>query len=816
MSSATPASASSAGIPEAIRREIEIYAVEVERYRRGQVGDDQFRPFRLQHGIYGQRQSDVQMVRVKVPGGVLNGDQLRRLAEIADEHSEGVCHVTTRQDIPSHWVSLERTPEIMSRLAEVGLTTREACGNTVRNVTACSMSGVCPTEAFDVTPYMRAVSRHFLRNPISQQLARKFKISFSGCAEKPCGLAHMHCIGAVAQVRQEGSASRRGFKLYVGGGLGPAPYMAQVLRDFVPEEELIPVCHAVVSVFNRMGERRNRNKARVKFLVDRLGIEEFRRLVAEERAGLAIDPTWNAYLADLARDTEAAPEISAPEPGNGHAASEGFSQWIRSNVTDQKQEGYRAVSVALPLGDITSDQLRNLEGIARRFCGNRVRATVDQNLLLRWVRREDLSSLHQALSEAGLGEAGAGTILDVTACPGADTCNLGITSSRGLARELRKTLIAAGDGLSPDLEGVKVKISGCPNSCGQHHIANIGFFGSSVRVGDHIAPHFQLVLGGQTDRNAAAYGLATVKIPAKHAPAAVKRLTETYRAERREGESFNDVIRRLGKVRLRDLLSDLREVPKYDQAPDFYRDWGQDTEFSLKDIGVGECAGQLVEMVEVQLGESDRDIFEANLLLEKGRHEEALARVYDATLKAMAALLTTQGAQPDGPMRTLELFQERCIQPGLIAQGDTRLGAVLSDLADRIRNPRVENPTADRVRLRIDEAVLLVEACHLAYNRMKITPATAPAPPSGPEESAGPPAVQEISATLDLSGVACPFNYVQAKLQLEGMASGQLLEITLDEGEPIRNVPKSLRNDGHRILDTKKIGGRYRLLIQRG
>jgi sulfite reductase (ferredoxin) len=675
------------------------------------------------------------------------------------------------------------------------------------------MSGVCQTESFDVTPYARAVSRHFLRNPVCQQLARKFKISFSGCSEKACGLAHMHCIGAVAQVRQEGGVQKRGFKLFVGGGLGPAPYLAQVLSDFVPVEELVSTCHAIVSVYNRMGDRKNRNKARVKFLVDKLGIEKFREVVFEERAGLQEDPAWNAYLKDVEGASETAPEVPPVESGNGHAATEAFRQWVHTNVADQKQAGYCAVSVTLPLGDITSEQLRDLSKITQRFAGGRIRAAVDQNFLLRWIRREDLSALHKALCAAGLGEAGSGTIVDVTACPGADTCNLGITSSRGLAREIRKTLLTSEDAFAKDLEDIKIKISGCPNSCGQHHIANIGFFGTSVRVGNRIVPHFQLVLGGQTEENAAAYGLATVKIPAKNAPAAVKLLADTYRKERKDAEKFNDFIRRLGKARLRDLMAGLKAVPAFEENSDYYRDWGHDAEYSLKDMGMGECAGQLVEMVELQLNESDRDIFEANLLLEKGRHEEALERVFDATLKAMAAMLTTQGVQADGPQKTLEQFQERCIKPGLIAHADSRLGAVLEDLPDRVLHPKVADPTADRVRLRIDEAVLLVEACHLAYNRMKITPIAAPVEPAPVQESSD---VEEIAAVLDLSGVQCPFNYVQAKLQLEQMEPGQLLEVTIDDGEPIRNVPKSLRNDGHRILDTKKVAGRYRLVIRKG
>jgi sulfite reductase (ferredoxin) len=706
-------------IPPEVQREIETFAAEVERLRLGQVSEEQFRHFRLQHGIYGQRQPGYQMVRVKIPSGTLRAVHLERLADIADDYSTGIGHVTTRQDFQFHWVKLDNVPEIMWRLAEVGVTTREACGNTIRNVTACPLSGVCQDEVFDVTPYARATTYHFLRNPVCQQLGRKFKISFSGCQERACALAHMHDIGSIAAVREENGVKRWGFEVYVGGGLGPAPHQAKLFSEFVPVEEMLPVLEAIVRVFNRLGERRNRNKARMKFLVAKLGIEEFRRLVLEERKMVNVDPMKNTYFA-AAEDVESPPEIPPVVTGpNGHHLSHEFLEWKRTNVTPQRQEGYVIATIALPLGDITSDQFRALARIARQFVGDNIRTTVQQNLILRWVREKDLPALYYALSEVGLGEPNAGTIIDVTACPGADTCNLGITSSRGLARAIRRELMEGGDEIPEEIRGIKIKISGCPNSCGQHHIANIGFFGSSIRVGEHVSPHYQLVLGGQAEQNAIAYGSATVKVPAKNIPAVVRRLTEVYRSEREPGESFNDCVGRLGKEEIRKRLADFLDVPEYHEVPDHYVDWGQEGEFSLKGIGTGECAGEMIGIVQLKFEESNRQIFEANLLVEKGRYVDAIDRTEGAMISAAQALIATRGVPQEVELqstdRILSTFEEGFIKTGLISP-------IFSGWAHRAEHVDESRPTKDLARLRLEEAVLFIEECQSAYSRMRIEP----------------------------------------------------------------------------------------------
>lgn len=515
----------------------------IEQRRRGEVDEEDFRRFRLQHGVYGIRgQTDVQMVRVKIPCGALTAAQLECLGAIAETFSRGIGHITTRQDVQFHWIPLDGVPQVLRRLLEVGLTTREACGNIVRNVTACPLAGVCATEAFDVTPYASALSRHLLRNPVCQALPRKFKIAFSGCATD-CAVTGIHDIGALATIREEDGATRRGFRLYVGGGLGPAPQAAQLLEPFTPAEDLILTAVAIVRVFDRLGNRQNRARARMKFLVKDLGIEEFRRLVFEERRVL-----WSAWAggpppAPTASEPAPPPVMGVPLPKEPTPA--GFEVWRKTNVVPQKQAGFYAAYVTVPGGDLTADQFRALAALIRRFPGVELRTVRTQNLVLRWVREEWLPGVYAALVEAGLGRPGVSGIADVVGCPGADTCNLAITYSHRLALELSHQLTQNTDlALAEDLKGVTIKVSGCPNSCGQHHIATIGLYGAARKVGDRQVPFYQLLLGGQAYDGQVTFAQPVIRIPARRVPEAIFRLVETYRSERAEGESFLDWIKR--------------------------------------------------------------------------------------------------------------------------------------------------------------------------------------------------------------------------------------------------------------------------------
>ncbi|MEK7725815.1 MAG: nitrite/sulfite reductase, partial [Nitrospirota bacterium] len=445
------------------------------------------------------------MVRIKIPFGGISANQLRRIAELADRHATAVGHVTTRQDIQMHFVELKDVPTIMRGLAEVGLTTREACANTVRNVTACHLAGVCQGEVFDVTLYAKTIAYHLLRNPLNQSLPRKFKIALSGC-KQDCALTPIHDVGLLAAKRADGTI---GFRMVAGGGLGSAPRIAQVLREFTPMEELLPSIEAVIKVFDTLGNRKNRNKARMKFVIEKLGFDEFKRRweAAYESMGYARPSHEPIKL--LTHADEPAPLIMPMRNGSGHPSSNGngsghgighetpFEMWKRTNVVKQKQSGYVTAAIKLFMGDLTSEQMLCVADLAEQYANGNIRTTINQNMVIRWIPESQIESLYSELSTQGLSDPGAELVEDIIACPGTDTCGLGITSSKGLARALAEVFPAGR--VPEDLSDVSVKISGCHNSCAQHHISTIGLHGVGKRLGEHVAPHYELHLGGQVD-----------------------------------------------------------------------------------------------------------------------------------------------------------------------------------------------------------------------------------------------------------------------------------------------------------------------------
>ncbi|MBI5289897.1 MAG: nitrite/sulfite reductase [Chloroflexi bacterium] len=571
-----------------VSAEIDNFERQVLAWRAEEGMGDDFRPFRLQHGTYGQRQFNRQMMRIKVPHGTMTPEQLHAVADCADWYTmRRLGHVTTRQAIQLHYVMLEDSPKVMRRLAETGLTTREACGHTVRNVTADPLSGIAEDTVFDVTPYAEAAMRYFLRNATNQKLPRKFKITYSA-SEADRGLIPMHDFGLMAVERN----GEKGFRMSVGGGLGAAPRMADVLADFVPVSEQLRSIEAAIKVWDRLGERRNKNKARIKFLVGRIGIEEFRRL-------------WKLELETLPPSSD--PRFREPDftlleeaPGYGSWASrdggvkqkrEGFDVWRRTNALKQKHAGYSTVYVLLPIGDVTVEQMHALAEMARKYAGGHIRTTASQNFVLRWVHEDDLPAVHGELVDIGLAEDHAMTISDVITCPGADTCAIGVTSSKGLGTEIRNRIIA-GNGQyhdDPLVNDIRINISGCPNSCGQHHIADIGFYGMAIRMGERQVPAFQLLLGGNA-RGTGKLAKLTMKMPARHVPDAVERLIATYVGERNDGEKFASWAERKGTPGVQELLADYKIVPEFTQDPMAYVDWGQTKFFTLDDMGEGECA----------------------------------------------------------------------------------------------------------------------------------------------------------------------------------------------------------------------------------
>ena len=570
---------------EAIEAEIAVFEQRVHQLRRGEITEQQFRPFRLKHGTYGQRQPGFQMLRVKVAAGVLKPSQLRVLARIADEYSTGRGHLTTRENVQFHFVKLEDVPAAMRLLADCGLTTREACGNTVRNVTACPVAGICPGEAFDVTPYALGVSRYLLRHPDFHDLPRKFKIAFSGCADDGgCSVAGIHDVGLIAQVRGSNGTARRGFKVLVGGGLGSLPTESAVLTDFLPEEELLPTIEAVLRVFTETGNRKNKFKARLKFVLREKGIEEFRRLVFEKRK------TSQAPAEVFTVPSPIRPVLVNISPApltlrlDNSAIDSQYDRWAEHNLMAQRQNGYGAIWIKLPAGTFHSRQMRGLADLLEKHNLTGVRIAINQDLVVPWVPLERARDTYHDLRSLDLAIPGALTISDVTGCPGATTCNLGITRSLTLADELSHALEGYDD---PEITKLRIKISGCPNSCGQHHIADIGFYGNVRKIGDQQAPYYQLLLGGKVNADGVRFGRQIMSVPARPIPAIIRELLTFYQQDRPRGESFTEWVGRTPDKAVTERLRPLATVTS--ASEDIFLDWGDSETFSLK-LGRGECA----------------------------------------------------------------------------------------------------------------------------------------------------------------------------------------------------------------------------------
>lgn len=719
--------------------EIDDFESQSELRRQAKLDEKVFAETRLRRGVYGQRYDNGKrhdgvaerplafderptkgpdtlwdapgMQRIKIPFGGVSPEQLEVLAALSEEYSDGILHVTTRQDIQLHYVHIGDTPDLMRRLAAVDITTREACGNSVRNITACPLAGVCKTEAFDVSPYAEAMMRFLLGHPDVQDFGRKFKPAFSGCEHEACGLVQMHDSGYVSRVVD----GKRGFKVVVGGGLGPVPHQAKVLSEFTPEEELLPQTQAVARVFARLGEKRNRGRARIKFLVAKLGIEEFRRLVEEERKVLPSDERWTAFLKDMPHTSG-----EAPRPAAALAAGqrpEGFDGWLATNVLAQRQEGYSVVTLNLPLGDITADQTRALADLARDYCGDNIRTTVEQNIVLRFVSDADLPALHGKLAALGLAAPGAGTIVDVTSCPGTDTCKLGIAASRGLGAELRQRLAAKSASLPQAVSDLKIKISGCFNSCGQHHVADIGFYGNSRKIEGRTVPHFQVILGGQWTENAGSYGMAVGSVPSKAIPQAVEALTDAYAHGREGAEGFAAWVGRMGKRNVRELIKPFMGVPPYAEGPDFYADWSDVREFTIGDLGVGECAGEVVSLFGIEVVRAESEAFDAQVALDDADYESAWELAYKAMLTAARALVRTEYIDvTEDPDDIVAEFQSRFFETERFF--DRFAGAKFGRyLLDRHASPPLE-VGRDAAAACVEEAQLFIEAAHACEARI--------------------------------------------------------------------------------------------------
>lgn len=586
------------GILPVLQEELDNFERVVGEFIQGDWDPIAFQAFRLRMGVYGQRQPDVHMLRIKLPVGEVFSEQLERLGTIAREFAPmKKGHVTTRENMQFHFVPLEQTPQALSVLGQVGLSTREACGNTVRNVTGCPLAGVCADEPFDTTPYAGAYARYFLRHPVSQGMPRKIKTSFSGC-EKDCALTSIHDVGFIPKTREVGGQIEKGFKMVVGGGLAIMPRIAPTLYEFVPVDSYLRISEAVLRVFDASEqERKNRMKARIKFMVDRIGIDEFRKLVEEELkkpwAQKTIDPTPLLYLDDEEADAPQPPAPGSQTSPNGDRGE--FELWRDTNVQTQKQDGFHVVMVKLPQGDIQEHQFPLLADIATKYASGRARFTQQQNMAFRWVREEALYPMWKDLKETGLAEPEVNTITDVTSCPGTDSCKLGITSAMGLGKAIRGEL-ANMDISDPLVKGLHIKMSGCPNSCGQHHLANIGFHGASMK-GDkgNQVPAYEMFIGGSyqdlNGQTEARIGLRPKgKVPAKRVPAIIRNVLGYYQEHRTEAEPFNTFVDRVGVGPIEAIIGEYQELGTLNRENiDTYMDWDKTVLYKVE-RGEGECA----------------------------------------------------------------------------------------------------------------------------------------------------------------------------------------------------------------------------------
>ena len=579
-----------------VNQDIEKFERMLELHLNGEIEDDVFRVFRLNNGIYGQRQGGTnQMVRVKSPYGKLTAEQLDLFARVADEYSRGWGHITTRQNFQFHYVELTTVPDLLREFASVGLTTREACGDTVRNVQGCHLAGACPHEALDITAWAEAAHRHFIRNPLSQRLPRKFKINFSGC-DTDCGQAMFNDAGVIATTRtHEDGTVEPGFRVYVAGGLGANPHPALALEEFTAREDLLPTLEAILRVFEQTGNRKNKLRARLKWVVGELGWEEVQGRILAIRRLLPASSSWPGGIPTVVTEWGDAPAgrsatVEATTIGQGtpvaFRSTKPYERWADANVIRGAANGTVSAYAWSRLGDVTSAQFRGLASITREFAAE-VRLTNRQNLVFRNLTEDQLPLLFERLDAIGMAEAGAELSRDVVACPGADTCNIAVTQSRGLADAIGVALEAAGLG---EVGGIRTNISGCTNSCGQHHISDIGFMGVERRAHGKPAPGYQMLLGGYVGQESIHFGEKALRLPAKSAPEAVVRVVGRFAEEREAGETFRTWMDRVGGAKtLAAELADLDIFPTPEDGPDFYVDYDETGPYEVA-LGDSECA----------------------------------------------------------------------------------------------------------------------------------------------------------------------------------------------------------------------------------
>ena len=672
-----------------VERDIIELEKKIRLFKEGRIDEERFRSLRLARGVYGQRQQGVQMIRIKLPYGKVTGNQLLRITDVADEFSTGNLHITTRQDIQIHYVSLDRTPELWAQLEKEDVTLREACGNTVRNVTASETAGIDINEPFDVSPYAHAVFQFFLRNPVCQEMGRKFKISFSA-SDDDTALSYIHDLGFIPKIQN----GKRGFKVLLGGGLGSQPRHADVLYEFLTTNKIIPVTESVLRIFDRHGERARRQKARMKFLIKDIGLDRFMALIEEEKKALS--------LQDVEIDTSAfdqpikIPDVTIPIV---ETENTDFQTWLALNVFPQKQKGLFAIGIKIALGNFSTEKARKLAKLIKDFAGDELRLTLRQNILIRHVKETYLPFFYQELKVLGFTELGYNSTLDITACPGTDTCNLGIASSTGLATELGRVL-AIEYPQYVNNKAVTIKISGCMNACGQHNMAHIGFQGMSIRNKEKlVAPAVQVLLGGGVLGNGEGrFADKVIKIPAKRGPEALRFILDDFQNNRINGEDFLTYYDRNGEKYFYDYLVPLSDTDNLEESD--FMDWGN-TEKYIQEVGIGECAGVVIDLVQTLILEAKEKLDLAKEAFEDQKWADAIYHTYAAFVNGAKALLLSENVSTNTQANIISQFDETFITSEKI-----KLNSNFSDLVYQINK---NEPTEVFARHYAEQSVVFFE-----------------------------------------------------------------------------------------------------------
>ena len=768
-------------LPEEVKKSMENYKRSLEEAQEDRVSSARFRGVRVPWGIYSHRGGKVYMARIRIPAGVVNPLQLKALADVSQRFADGILHITTRQDIQIHNVHIKDTSKVMEHLKEYNLSSRGGGGNTVRNIIACPLSGVCKEELFDVRRYAIALTEYLLRQDTSFNLPRKLKISFSGCS-KDCAGCLVNDLGLLAQYQGE----RKGFKVFVGGGMGANSRIGKLLEEFISQEDLGYCVAAVKNIFYRMGDRRNKRHNRLRFFIEDMGLGQFKKVYRKEFQELREKEYMVLRKIDFLEQEETDGEI--PQIDN-----EEYNEFLRYNVSSQKQKGFVSVELRIPGGDISAERLAALAQLEKDFTRIEFRTSLNQNLFICWVKSEDLYKLFLKLKDILLDFLYPQTLLDVVACKGALTCNLGLCNSPGLAEEI-EDMVKKEFLKKKVFRTLGIRLNGCPNSCAQHPIGKLSFYGMVRRVDNRPVPFYKFLLGGRKEAELTRLAEEIGIVPAKNVPHFLRDFIERVDERIGESEDIYDFLRVSAKRIAQQVLEHYSYVPSYLENRDFYIDWGKTEEFSLAGLGPGECGAGVLDLIEA-------DLSEARLALERaGKEFLSLPDIKKTLFFSARALLAVKGKDPKNEREAFSDFKEKFIKEGIASPAYANIQEVFKSMD--------EKTSLGQRRDKFSYASKFLQHMNELYKSMDSTF-------NFPKKGKSSERDEIPRKILDLKGTPCPINYVKVKLVLEKLNQGDTLEVLLDEGEPMDNVPKSLENDGHQVLKIEKQDGFYRVVVKK-